>query len=1101
MGIEWGLRSFGLCFERPPAEGGRLTKVQRLLERLHNRGLLEERDACLVLPFRHVYDLNAEERSVLGIPEPARLSVSLGTKGIPGNPSFTVKCEVRHPELGPLRSFIRRVGPFFLPSGEAPILVSLPLFRLLQVLDENLTGASIEDHFLLLGKVQELGKACGAVFEGMLAREEYEFPEALEIDLGETSPDKIELIPRIRGFYTEERLQEAIRRGTLPRLHFEARGRSRRRFVFSRKLRETLAEIDKRRFILGEDVPRFLENPEAYLPDDVNLSEFSKRVKGLRLVVYNSRPYLHITRSSGGWLEVEPRIGIEPVIGSDGDESKLDVKAAPGDTAIPFQELRDQLENAAKSGRDFIRFRNGWLRVPAGLSDFTKVLQQGTPLSRGRLRLSKQAVLEIYENLEILEYAEGEYLPPGWDPEQLPPFERSRLFQGRLYPHQELGVRWLSLLASRRTGGLLADEMGLGKTVQVLAHMARLAERGELQPSLVVCPKTLVPVWCEELNRFLPRAVRFAVLEGGQVSAETLRQLDLVLCSYDVLRRNQLEMGRVDWQLVVCDEAQYVKNPTAQRTSSAKALKARHRVALTGTPVENGLVEFWCILDFVAPGLLGSWREFRDRFERPIAVSEDPGERERLTEKLLQKLGHHYLRRAKDEVLRSLPPRESKVLETPLGRLQLQQYVQIARQAKSAGRGAVLAAIHQLFLVCGHPRALSRGTELFQYRPGECPKLDRTIELLKEIQDRGEKAIIFTRWLALQEILAAAIEQVFNLRAQVINGQIQGNRMQIVEQFSRRPGFNVLILSHDVGGVGLTITAANHVIHYTRPWNPAKEAQATDRVHRIGQQKAVTVYYPIAVDPGFKTVEVRLAELLEEKKDLAKNVLRPTSSLSVRPQEFVEAVEAAGGMADQTQARVVSAMQPDERSPERRTSETCSPWSGVWEASQKLRPGDRPYRHEIKEGAKGYSFLTILEPFQRGARKIELRDPQMFRSENLARLVALGEALLAAGRRSVLLRLIGSPPIPEEEEVVRAQLEALRAEWTPHGVDLQVIEEAGINESHARFDTGWRLVFSGGFNLFQETGSSFPVAEKEQLATPCRETTIWIYREAVPEKD
>lgn len=1097
MGVEWSLSSSGLRFEGNRSWCPPLTREQRLLDQLCRRGLLEEWEDGLVLPFRRLYDLAPEERLILGLPEPARLTVHLGSRGIPGNPGFSVTSAIRHPEFGRLDGFVRRVGPFFLPYAARPILVSSPVYSLLEALDRGPAGSSIEDHFSFLGEVQELGKACGAILEGLLSREEYEFPEAVDLEIRESSPERIEFVPRIRGFYAEERLQQVIGVGTLPRVHFVAQGRSRRRFVFSPKLRETLAQVASRKHITGEDVPRFLLNPEAYLPAGVDLSQFSKRVRGLKVVVYNSRPYLHVTKSTGGWLEVEPRIVVEAEVGPEDDESGLIPEVSHrGHQDIPFRDVCDQFRESAEKGEDFVRFRDGWLRVPRNLTRFDTLLQEGIPLSGGRLRIPKRAVLDVYENLEVLEYADGSYLPPGWDPGQLPPFELSSRFRGRLFPHQELGVRWLSLLASRETGGLLADEMGLGKTVQVLAHVARLGERGELQPSLVVCPKTLVPVWCEELNRFLPGAVRFAAIEGGPVAAEMLRKLDLVLCSYDVLRRNQLEMGRVDWQLVVCDEAQYVKNPTAQRTSSTKALKVKHRVALTGTPVENGLVEFWCILDFVAPGLLGSWKQFRDRFERPFSLAEDPEEQERITAELLQNLGHHYLRRAKDEVLRNLPPREFRVLEVPLSPSQLSQYVQIARRAKSAGRGAVLAAIHRLFLVCGHPQTLCGNTEMFGYVAGDCPKLDRTIDLLEDIRKQGEKAIIFTRWIALQEILRAAIEQVFGLPVDVINGRTQGDRTQIVERFSRKPGFNVLILSHDVGGVGLTITAANHVIHYTRPWNPAKEAQATDRVHRIGQEKPVTVYYPIAVCAQFTTVEVRLAELLDAKKDLARNVLRPTSALTVKPEELEDTVEAAGETVDRGWDNVGRATEPDDRLVKPGTVSPRAGWTAIWDACSRLGPGGSPLVHEIPEGATGYSFASIFAPFQRSASKVELCDPHMFQPDSWAG--ALVEALLVAGQPDTTIRLIGSPPELDEEELVRVQLDMLRGRSAAQGIDLQVKQEAGINESHARFNTGWRLVFSNGFELFHKKGLLLPIVEEEQLATPCRATTIWIYREHVP---
>ncbi|GAB4247456.1 MAG: hypothetical protein Kow00109_23580 [Acidobacteriota bacterium] len=1089
MLVEWRLEESGLVFEVPDLADPTARAGCEIFQGLLEKGILEQTNGRFFLPFEKVYELEPHEGEFLRLPRPTVLSVELGSQGIPGHPGFRVAAIVRHPRLGRLDGAIRRMGPFFLPFDEPPILAPRLVYLLLELVERGPASSRIEDHFAFLARVQELGKASGAVLNGLLAREDYEFPDSVQIDIGEASPERIELIPQIRGFYAHANLQEAIRRGRLPRVHFVPQGRGRRRFVFDQQLRSLLAELARRRFIEGEDVPRFLANPEAFLPEGIDLSEFSKRVKGIKVVVYNSRPYLHVTRRSGGWLEVEPRIAVEPEIGPEGLDSEDGVGGTQSETSVDFDEVREAMRDAVKKGKEFVRFGDGWVRVPRDLDRFAKIIEQGTPVGGGRLRLPERGILEIYENLELLEFADEAYLPPGWDPEQLPPLELSSWFRGRLYPHQEFGVRWLSLLERRKTGGLLADEMGLGKTVQVLAHLAKLAERGELRPSLVVCPKTLVPVWSQELSRFLSKDLEIAVIEGGGVTADALRRLDLVLCSYEVLRRNQLEMARVDWQIVVCDEAQYVKNPTAQRTTSAKALKSKHRVALTGTPVENGLVEFWCIVDFIAPGLLGSWKEFRQDFEQPIVAAQDPYEQDQRTEQLLKRLGPHYLRRAKEEVLRGLPPKEFKTLEVPLSREQVELYRAIARTAKRGGRGAVLAAIHQLFLVCGHPQALDGNVMDFRYTPGRSLKLDRTLDLLREIRERGEKAIIFTRWIRLQEIIRSAVQQVFGIPVAVINGQTQGDRTRFVERFSQAPGFNVLILSHDVAGVGLTITAANHVIHYTRPWNPAKESQATDRVHRIGQDKPVTVYYPVVVHPEFKTVEVRLAELLEDKMDLARNVLRPTSALRVKETDFVESVDEAVQSTPTENGRIASGVEESEG------LRVTEDWRKTLERISGLRPGDRALEHVIPEGATGYSFKDILAPFLAQARKIELRDPRLLKAANLGLLTALVEAVSSCCPRGFQLRLVGVPPDPEEEEPIASIIETLRGGLTEQGAEIEVREDPEVLESYVRLDSGWRLVFSDGLNIFSNKAGLFPHTTEDQLRTPCRPETIWIYRE------
>ncbi|HRV09324.1 MAG TPA: SNF2-related protein, partial [Acidobacteriota bacterium] len=1063
---------------------------QTVLSDLYRRGLLEPWHGLASVPHAKIYELSEAECQALGIPAPIPLSVELNTRGIPGRSSFRVVIAVRHPRLGLLGRFTPRLGPFYLPYNQPPILVRKPLYSLLQVLDSGAASSEIEDHFAHLARVQELGKACGATLKGLLGREEYEFPEAVEIELEEVSADRIELAPTLRGFYAEKGLREAIRQGRLPAVHFIPQGRSRRRFVFSAQLRKTLKNVVERRVISGIDVPRFLENPEAFLPEGIDLSEFSKRVKGLKTIVYNSRPYLHVVRQSGNWLDVSLHVRIEPSV--DPSEDNADEGRLPENPIdIPVGRVRRQFEEAAKHNQEYVRFKDGWLRVPSRMQEVLEVLDKGHPTTDDCIRLPRKAALEIFENLELLEYEEEGALPTGWRLDDLPRFEMPYSFHGDLLPYQKLGLRWMTLLASRNTGGLLADEMGLGKTVQALAHIARLAERGQLQPSLIVCPKTLLSVWHSEMQRFLPSLGDILVLSRGPVNAEDLKHFSVVLCSYDTLRRNQVEMARVDWQLVVSDEAQYVKNPTAQRTSALKALKSRHRVALTGTPVENGLIEFWCIFDFIRPGLLGSWKDFRTRYERPLSGSSNPTIREEIAGKLLQNLGTHYLRRTKEEVAIDLPPKEAQHHEISMSAKQLDLYLRIAEEAVSAGRGALLAAIHRLFLVCGHPDALQSNLANFYYAPGISPKLDRTLALLGKIRESRQKVIIFTRWIALQRILQSAIQQVFGIPVLIINGQTQGDRMDLVNSFSSTPGFSALVLSHDVGGLGLTITEANHVVHFSRPWNPAKEMQATDRVHRIGQKRSVTIYYPIVVHPTFTTVEMRLADLLEQKTRLAKDVLRPTAELLVRPEDFMDTVTAAAEAGYESSS--VAEGYPQSPEPCTVSPDETEDFAQIM---QSLSPGSKPAHVRIRQGATGYSFDRIFKPFLPTASKVELRDPDILRSEALPILVSMVKLIENYCHEGTKLRIVGRPTLPDEKEIIDSYWATLRSDLAVRRMSLDVREDPDAVDTHVRTDTGWRIVLPGGLNIYNWDVSAFPISETEQLRTPCRETEVHIYREA-----
>ena len=588
---------------------------------------------------------------------------------------------------------------------DRPVLVDPDVYQLLQLQDLGPDGSTLEDHLAFIGTVQSRAEACGAALDGFLAAQEVVIPENVGLGIKEVDPEHIELEAAIEGVTDEGQVsQERLLGEITPRVVSVPReGQRTKRVVFPSSVREQLEEISKKRRVEGEDVPRFLENPEAYVPFGLNLEEFSERVKGFRTVVYNSRPYLHVKASQGGWFEGVPGVALEPVHG----ESEVGTTGQARSEMGPDEFLK-LAEQAQREGREYVRHGDGWIRInPTATQQFKAVLGEGQPTGDGGIRIPEKALLDICENLESLEFD----LPPiealGLHRElgsfRDPPV--STRFQGELMPHQRYGYRWLSYLSEKGAGGLLADDMGLGKTIQVLAHLAELADNNALRPSLVVCPKTVIENWKREFSRFLP-SVDVASDVGRGTTAEELAARDVRVLSYDTLRRQQLTLGKVDWQCLVCDEAQYAKNPTAQRTVAVKALKSHHRAALTGTPVENGMVEFWCVMDFVRPGLLGSWSDFRTAYEKPLIDADTEDGRKPIVDSLLGNLGTHYLRRLKDEVLDDLPVKTERVIEIPLSPRQLELYANIVRVAHEGGRGAALAAITRLLLVCAHPDSL-----------------------------------------------------------------------------------------------------------------------------------------------------------------------------------------------------------------------------------------------------------------------------------------------------------------------------------------------------------------------------------------------------------
>ena len=304
---------------------------------------------------------------------------------------------------------------------------------------------------------------------------------------------------------------------------------------------------------------------------------------------------------------------------------------------------------------------------------------------------------------------------------------------------------------------------------------------------------------------------------------------------------------------------------------------------MTGTPVETGLTELWCIADFVQAGRLGTGKEFRSLIERPI-VDERAGSsaQAEALRTLHERLGPHYLRRTKSELRDELPTKRAENYRVALGGRQANVYRRIAR-AVAERVELPLTGLQRLILTCSHPELVEPRGEKGQVLIEDCPKLGKTLDLLEDIRQKQEKALIFTRFRAMQGILQAVIAERFGFYASVLNGDVEGGRrQQVVNQFEAVSGFGVMILSPEAAGVGLNITAANHVIHYSRLWNPAKERQATDRVYRIGQVRPVVVHYPIVSGDGWKTIEEHLDELLTEKAELAENVIVPSAKITVR---------------------------------------------------------------------------------------------------------------------------------------------------------------------------------------------------------------------------
>ncbi len=451
-------------------------------------------------------------------------------------------------------------------------------------------------------------------------------------------------------------------------------------------------------------------------------------------------------------------------------------------------------------------------------------------------------------------------------------------FCGTLRPYQGRGYSWLAFLRRWGLGACLADDMGLGKTVQALALIQQDWSSNEKRPVLLICPTSVVGNWQKEAARFTPELPVMVHHGIGRVKGDTFvstaQEQALVISSYALLHRDADHLGRVNWAGVILDEAQNVKNAGTKQARAARSLHADYRVALTGTPVENNVGDLWSIMEFLNPGFLGSQAAYRERYFMPIQTQSDPEAAERLK----RVTGPFILRRLKTDksVIADLPEKmENKVFCT-LTKEQASLYRAITAEAEAAlagvegieRRGLVLATLMKLKQVCNHPAQLLGDNSSI---PGRSGKLARLTEMVDEVLGVGDRALVFTQFSEMGHLLVRHLQETFGQEVLFLHGGVsKPKRDLMVAQFQAGADAPPLfILSLKAGGTGLNLTAANHVFHFDRWWNPAVENQATDRAFRIGQTRNVQVHKFLCAG----TLEERIDEMIERKKGVAASVV------------------------------------------------------------------------------------------------------------------------------------------------------------------------------------------------------------------------------------
>jgi hypothetical protein len=539
--------------------------------------------------------------------------------------------------------------------------------------------------------------------------------------------------------------------------------------------------------------------------------------------------------------------------------------------AVGGEELTaDELDQLAEAKEGVVRLRGRWVRAdPERLAR----LRRRPRVSAGAALAAALGAPLVVEGEAVEAVVEGGLATLA---ERLRAVDRRTAaaptapagLRAELRPYQASGVAWLAEMADLGLGGVLADDMGLGKTLQLLAlHLHR---RATGRPTLVVCPVSVLGTWAREAARFAPD-VPVRRYHGAARSLDDLPPDAIVLTTYGVVRREAEALAAVGWGLVAADEAQAVKNPVSRTARALRRIPASARFALTGTPVENRLVDLWALLDWTTPGLLGSLERFRREVAAPIERRQDPA----ATDALARVVRPFLLRRRKSDpdIVPDLPPKTETDQVVGLTAEQASLYRAMVRAtmadvAAASGierRGLVLKLLTGLKQICNHPAQY-----LGQAGPiaGRSGKLDAATELLATVVDEGDAALVFTQYVAMGRLLERHLAEQGHRVAFLHGGVAIGRRQEMVDTF-QAGGLDVLVVSVKAGGTGLTLTRATHVVHYDRWWNPAVEDQASDRAWRIGQDRAVQVHRMVCEG----TVEDRISALLEAKRSLADAVV------------------------------------------------------------------------------------------------------------------------------------------------------------------------------------------------------------------------------------
>ena len=861
------------------------------------------KEGCL-LPYENIYLLDEDERILLGVPQPYDKAMRLVGTSMLNLSDFEYKVEfLTYVPDGEL--IVCERGGNILVKGRDKYLLNEAQYALLNRVDAfNSTpeeDKTTDYNLRCFAEIKALAEQAGCQLDSYLENENVYAPKRIKIEIGrddegftvEPAVD-IEENDKFQTYFDKMRKVQA-------QYPVQRENGERVRIVLNKEQKENLHYLKEQcgKHKTREEIQKMIEQPTEYFdPNAFDLSElYSDRV--IEIGVYKPKFYPFICPYKSCWIagaSVEtPQNGTTKVTINSEEE---------------LEKLKREIQSAKENKKGIVEYNNTQLDIEDAMflaQTAEKQLKDPSQPAKVESENVNEArnVLIIEENAEELGFAVKERAIEKGDKYTL--FTDPFLQEGfSLKDHQKEGVAWLQhLYKSKASGCLMADDMGLGKTLQILYfidwHSRKYANH---KPYLIVAPISLLENWKNEYERFFmqPR-MKINMLTSKDVTrkfdksiVDKMQKMDIILTNYESLRISQLNFCAVEFDVVALDEAQKIKSPGTLVTNAAKALKCNFKIAMTGTPVENSLLDLWCIMDFCVPGLLGNAKAFAAQYQNPL--KKEDTDIVALGNEVHDKLGVYFMRRLKKDAAKDLPDKielKEKVLMPPV---QKEAYASVVNDYTSGIQPNMLVTIMHLREVSEHPYLYD--STLLNHETDEIvdtsARLQATIKFLDEIKKKEEKVIIFVERKETQKMLQKLCLKRYGIITKIINGDTPSivnrnmpnkqSRQSSIDEFQAVDGFNVIIMSPVAAGMGLNVTAANHVIHYSRHWNPAKENQATDRAYRIGQTKDVFVYHPMAVRTDIKSFDETLDDLLSRKTSLATSTIFPTERVEVKQEEL-----------------------------------------------------------------------------------------------------------------------------------------------------------------------------------------------------------------------